>query len=109
VFKAFFGALGLLIALAIVSSLAKSQLGAIGQIGEITTRVLSPSASNGTTPAGHTSDAVRPRDMAAAAGSAAPTLPEQVQGVQKSAFEGAREALDRGDERYKRAESGTAR
>ena len=108
-FKAFFGVLGLLIALAVVSSLAKSQLGAIGQIGEMTRRVLNPSANGGTTPVARPTGEVRLGGVAATTSTGAPTVPEQAQGAQKSAFEGAREALDRGDERYKRAEAATGR
>jgi hypothetical protein len=78
-FKLIFGVLGLLIALAVVSSLMKSQLGVLGQIGQTTTQLRKPTASEASTP--------------------------QPQGAQKSMFERTDEAWQQSQQRYKRAES----
>jgi hypothetical protein len=108
-FKALFGVLGLLIAMAVVSSLAKTQLGAIGQIGQMTTRVLGSSGGDGAAAAGRTAGEVRLGGVAAIPGSATPTVPQQAQGMQQSVLEGTREALDQGEQRYKRAEAAIGR
>lgn len=104
-FKAFFGVLGLLIALAVVSSLAKSQLGAIGQIGQSATRLLSPSSNDDAAAAGRTAGEVRLGGVAATAGAGGSTVPQQGESVHKPVLEGARQALDQGEQRYQRAEA----
>ncbi len=45
--KAIFGLLGLLVVLAIVSSLAKTQLGALSQLGQSTTRAVNATTGSG--------------------------------------------------------------
>jgi hypothetical protein len=107
--KALFGLVGLLIALAIVSSLAKSQFGAIRQVGEMTTRLFGSSGSEGAASSGRASGEVRLGGVAAPPGAGASAAPQQGQGGQKSVFGGARDALDQGEERYKRAESSIGR
>ncbi|MGL6111983.1 MAG: hypothetical protein ACRC2B_17970 [Rubrivivax sp.] len=109
--KAIFGFLGLLIALAIVSSLAKTQLRAIGQVGQTTTRVHSPSAGESATPdsgagsmAGRAVGGARLDGFAATAGAEIPTVQQQVQGVQQSVIGRTNDALQQSDQRYKRAD-----
>lgn len=106
--KLTFGFLGLLIVLSIVSSLMKNQLGAIAQIGQITTRVASPSGTDGAAAGGDVANrAVGSRRLdgfAATAGGEAPTAQQQIQGVQKSVFAQQDEAMRKSVERYKRAE-----
>ena len=103
--KVTFGFLGLLIVLSIVSSLMKNQLGAIGQI---TTRVASPSGTDGSAAGGDVANrAVGTRRLdgfAATAGGEAPTAQQQIQGVQKSVFAQQDEAMRKSLDRYKRAE-----
>jgi hypothetical protein len=79
-FKLIFGVLGLLIALAVVSSLMKSQLGALGQIGQTPTQVRKASGGEASTP-------------------------QPSQAAQKSMFERTDEAWQQSQQRYKRAES----
>jgi hypothetical protein len=110
-FKLIFGVLGLLIALAIVSSLMKTQLGALGQIGQTTTRVhkaaggdaSSPNSSAGSV-AGRAVGGARLDGFAATAGAEAPTPQQQLQGVQKSVFGRTDEAWRQSEQRYKRAD-----
>ena len=109
-FKAIFGVLGLLIALAIVSSLAKTQLGALGQIGQSTTRVHSPSGndssaadSNSGSVAGRAVGGARLDGFGAAAGAEMPSAQQQIQGVQQSARDRTTEALQEGMQRNQRA------
>jgi len=106
-FKAIFGLLGLLIALAIVSSLAKTQLGAIGQIGQKATRVLSLSGGDGKTAddsVGRAVGGARLDGFAATAGAEAPSAQKQVQGVQQSVIGRTNDAWRQSEERYKRAD-----
>ena len=111
-FKAIFGVLGLLIVLAMVSSLAKTQLSAIGQIGQTTTRVHSPSgsdeaaASQGSTGsmAGRAVSGARLDGFAATAGAEMPTAQQQIQGVQKSVVDRTNNAWQQSEQRYKRAD-----
>jgi len=109
--KAIFGFLGLMIALAIVSSLAKTQLRAIGQVGQTTTRVHSPTAGESATPdsgagsmAGRAVGGARLDGFAATAGAEIPTVQQQVQGVQQSVIGRTNDALQQSDQRYKRAD-----
>jgi len=110
-FKAIFGVLGLLIALAIVSSLAKTQLAAIGQIGQTATRVLSPSAGDGKTAdtsvgrtAGRAVGGARLDGFAATAGADVPSPQQQMQGTQQSVIGRTDEAWRQSEQRYKRAD-----
>jgi hypothetical protein len=83
-FKAIFGFLGLLIALAIVIPLAKPYLVPIWQSGQATTRVISPT----------TTSAVKP--VAA--------QPASSSGAQKSVFGRTDDAWRKSKERYDRSE-----
>lgn len=110
-FKAIFGVLGLLIALAIVSSLAKTQLAAIGQIGETATRVLNPSGSGAKAAdpragraSGRAVGEARLDGLAATASSGAPTAQQQAQGADQSVFGRTNEAWRQSEQRYKRAD-----
>ncbi|MGL6113213.1 MAG: hypothetical protein ACRC2B_24235 [Rubrivivax sp.] len=110
-FKAIFGVLGLLIALAIVSSLAKTQLSAMGQIGQTTTRVKSPSGSAGTAEddsaasvAGRAVGGARLDGFAATAGAEMPNAQQQIQGVQQSVRDRTADALAQGAQRNQRAQ-----
>ena len=110
-FKAIFGILGLLIALAIVSSLAKTQLRAIGDFGQTTTRVHSPSVRDSTAPddsvgrtAGRAVGGARLDGFAATAGAEMPSAQAQIQGVQQSVFGRTNDALRQSEQRYKRTD-----
>ena len=110
-FKAIFGVLGLLIALAVVSSLAKNQLAALGQIGQTTTRVHGPSGSDDAAAqgsagsmAGRAVGGARLDGFAATAGAEMPTAQQQIQGVQKSVVERKNSAWQQSEQRYKRAD-----
>jgi hypothetical protein len=110
-FKLIFGVLGLLIALAIISSLMKTQLGALGQIGQTTTRVQKAAGGDGSSPtsgagsiAGRAVGGARLDGFAATAGAEAPTPQQQLQGVQKSVFDRTDEAWRQSEQRYKRAD-----
>ena len=106
--KAIFGFLGLLIVLSIVSSLLKNQLGALGQIGQITTRAQSAAGSDtaaaGSGVTGRAVGAQRLDGFAATAGAEVPTAQQQIQSVQKSVFAQQDEAMRKSVERNKRAE-----
>lgn len=109
--KAIFGFVGLLVALAIVSSLTKTQLSAIGQIGQTTTRVHSSASTDGTTvadPGGSTAGRAvgeaRLDGFAATAGAEIPTVQQQVQGVQQSVRNRTADALQQGMQRNQRAQ-----
>jgi hypothetical protein len=109
--KAIFGVVGLLIALAIVSSLAKTQLGALGQIGQTTTRVHGAAGSDSTTAegsvggtAGRAVGGARLDGFAATAGAEIPTVQQQVQGVQQSVRDRTADALQQGMQRNQRAQ-----
>jgi hypothetical protein len=110
-FRAIFGVLGLLIALAIVSSLAKTQLGAIGQIGQTTTRVHSTSDNdrsaadgNAGSVAGRAVGGARLDGFAATAGAEMPSAQQQIQGVQQSVRDRTADALQQGVQRNQRAQ-----
>ena len=110
-FKAIFGVLGLLIALAIVSSLAKTQIAAIGQIGQTATRVLNPSGGEGKTAddgvgrkAGRAVAGARLDGFAATAGAEVPSAQQQVQGTQQSVIGRTNDAWRQSEQRYKRAD-----
>ena len=106
--KVIFGFLGLLIVLSIVSSLLKSQLGSLGQIGQITTRVQSATGSDAATAgsgvAGRAVGGQRLDGFAATAGAEVPTAQQQIQSVQKSVFTQQDEALRKSVDRYKSAD-----
>ncbi len=107
--KIVFGLVGLVIVLAMVSSLAKTQLGAIGQIGQGAMRWLSPdtatdSAATVGSQAPKAVGAKRLDGFAATAGAEMPTVPQQAQGVQQSVFERTDSALQQSVQRYKRAD-----
>lgn len=107
--KAIFGFVGLLVALAIVSSLAKTQLGAIGQIGETTTRVHRSATSDSAdtsvnSMAGRAVGGARLDGFAATAGAEEPTVQQQVQGVQQSVRNRTADALQQGVQRNQRAQ-----
>jgi hypothetical protein len=109
--KAIFGLVGLLVVLAIVSSLAKTQLGAIGQIGQSTTRVHSPSVSDSATAdggvgsvAGRAVGGARLDGFAATAGAEIPTAQQQIQGVQQSVRSRTIDAVQQGMQRNQRAQ-----
>jgi len=109
--KVIFGFLGLLVVLAIVSSLAKTQLGAIGQIGQTTTRVLGPTGSDGSAAggsagsvAGKAVGGARLDGFAATAGAEMPTAQQQIQGVQQSVRDRTADALQQGVQRNQRAQ-----
>jgi hypothetical protein len=82
-FKAIFGLLGLLIALAVVAPLAKPYLGALWQSGQTTTRARSATAASADKPA-----AAQPASS----------------GAQKSVFGRTDDAWSKSKERYERAE-----
>jgi len=110
-FKAIFGVLGLLIALAIVSSMAKTQLGAIGQFGQAAMRVLSPSGGAGKTAddgagraAGRAVGAARLDGFAATAGAEMPNGQQDSQAAQQSVIGRTNEAWRQSEQRYKRAD-----
>jgi hypothetical protein len=109
--KAIFGFLGLLLVLVIVSSLAKTQLGAIGRIGQTTTRVQSPSSNNdaaagdsASSMAGRAVGGARLDGFAATAGAEVPTVQQQIQGVQQSVRDRTVDALQQGVQRNQRAQ-----
>lgn len=110
-FKAIFGVLGLLIALAIVSSLAKTHVGAIGQIGQAAMRVLSPSGGQGKAAddgvgraAGRAVGAARLDGFAATAGAEMPNAQQQDQATQQSVIGRTNDAWRQSEQRYKRAD-----
>lgn len=97
--KLIFGFLGLLVVLAIVSSLAKTQLGAIGQIGQTTTRLpAGADTGDGSTGsmAGRAVGGARLDGFAATAGAEMPTAQQQIQGVQQSVRNRTADALQKG-------------
>ena len=109
--RVIFGFLGLLVVLAIVSSLAKTQLGAIGQIGQTTTRMSSPPGSDGSAAdgsagsmAGRAVGGARLDGFAATAGAEMPTAQQQIQGVQQSVRDRTADALQQGVQRNQRAQ-----
>jgi hypothetical protein len=106
--RAIFGVLGLLIVLAIVGSLAKNQLAAIGQIGKTTTRVQSPtpveSSSNVGSMAGRAVGGARLDGFGATAGAEMPSAQAQIQGVQQSIRERTVDALQQGVQRSNNAQ-----
>lgn len=109
--KVIFGFLGLLVVLAIVSSLAKTQLGAIGQIGQTTTRVQGAAGSGGAAAegsagsmAGRAVGGARLDGFAATAGAEMPTAQQQIQGVQQSVRDRTTDALQQGMQRNQRAQ-----
>lgn len=105
--KVIFGFLGLLVVLAIVSSLAKTQLGAIGQIGQTTTRLpagadTGDGSSTGSM-AGRAVGGARLDGFAATAGAEMPTAQQQIQGVQQSVRNRTADALQKGAQSRERA------
>jgi hypothetical protein len=87
-FKAVFSILGFLIAVAVVSSLAKHHADAVGQIGHRAMSLLGLSDKNG-----------------APAGARMPSPKQQEQaGPEKSVFSRADDAWRRSEERYKRTD-----
>ena len=105
--RVIFGFLGLLVVLAIVSSLAKTQLGAIGQIGQTTTRMQSAPGSDGAAAgnmAGRAVGGARLDGFAATAGAEVPTAQQQIQGVQQSVRDRTVDALQQGMQRSQRAQ-----
>lgn len=105
--KVIFGFLGLLVVLAIVSSLAKTQLGAIGQIGQTATRLPDASAPAGDagtgSMAGRAVGGARLDGFAATAGAEMPTAQQQIQGVQQSVRDRTADALQKGAQARQRA------
>ena len=106
--KIIFGFLGLLVVLAIVSSLAKTQLGAIGQIGQTTTRVPAAAsddsgAGNAGSMAGRAVGGARLDGVAATAGAEMPTAQQQIRGVQQSVRDRTADALQKGAQSRERA------
>ena len=109
--KAIFGFLGVMIALAIVSSLAKTQLGALGQIGKIgqtTTRVLNPSSSESpnttSSMSGRAVGGARLDAFAVTAGAEIASGQQPAQGAQKSVVGRTDDAWRQSEQRYKRAD-----
>jgi hypothetical protein len=107
--KAIFGFLGLLLALAVVASLMKTQLGALGQIGQSTTRVQSsaatPDSTNGTgSMAGKAVGGARLDAFGATAGADMPSGQAAIQGVQNNVRDRTVDALQKGVERSNRAQ-----
>jgi hypothetical protein len=112
-FKAIFGVLGLLITLAVVSSLAKTQFGAIGQMlgGQTTTRVHSSSNNSGSSTdssagsvTGRAVGGARLDGFAATAGAEMPSAQQQIQGVQQSVRDRTATSLQQGVQRNQRAQ-----
>jgi len=110
--KAIFGFVGLLLVLAIVGSLAKTQLRALGQIGGATARVHGPSAQDGTAPDGGAGDGSSMAGRAvgehrldafgATAGAEMPSAQQQIRGVQQSVRDRTVDALKQGAQRDQR-------
>jgi hypothetical protein len=96
--------------LAIVGSLMKTQLGALGQLGQTTTRVKSPSAAAdaGTSPtgsmAGKAVGGARLDAFGATAGADMPSGQAAIQGVQNNVRDRTVDALQKGVERSNRAQ-----
>jgi hypothetical protein len=110
-FKAIYGVLAVLIALAIVSSLTKTQLGALWQTGQTTTRAHSSTGSNSATTnnsvgsmAGRAVGGARLDGFAATAGAEIPSAQPQTSGAQQSMFGRTDDAWRKSEERYKRAD-----
>jgi hypothetical protein len=110
-FKAIFGFVGILVVLAVVGSLMKNQLGALGMIGQATTRVHGPSpAGTGASPgevggmAGRAVGGARLDGFAATAGAEMPSAQAQIQGVQQSVRDRTAAALQQGVQRSQRAQ-----
>jgi hypothetical protein len=111
--KAIFGFLGLLIALAVIASLMKTQLGALGQLGQSTTRVqgsanstdssTSTSTSTGSM-AGKSVGGARLDAFGATAGADMPSGQAAIQGVQNNVRDRTVDALQKGVERSNRAQ-----
>jgi hypothetical protein len=109
--KAIFGFLGLLIALAVIASLMKTQLGALGQLGQSTTRVQgsanstdsSTSTSTGSM-AGKAVGGARLDAFGATAGADMPSGQAALQGVQNNVRDRTVDALQKGVERSNRAQ-----
>jgi hypothetical protein len=109
--KAIFGFLGLLIALAVIASLMKTQLGALGQLGQSTTRVQgsanstdsSTSTSTGSM-AGKAVGGARLDAFGATAGADMPSGQAAIQGVQNNVRDRTVDALQKGVERSNRAQ-----
>jgi hypothetical protein len=106
--RAIFGVLGLLIVLAIVGSLAKNQLSALGQLGQTTTRVHSPTppetSGNVGSMAGRAVGGARLDGFGATAGAEMPSAQAQIQGVQQSIRERTVDALQQGVQRSNNAQ-----
>jgi hypothetical protein len=107
--KAIFGFLGLLIALAVVASLMKTQLGALGQIGQSTTRVQSSATttdagSSTGSMAGKAVGGARLDAFGATAGADMPSGQAAIQGVQNNVRDRTVDALQKGVERSNRAQ-----
>lgn len=106
-----FGLLGLVVVLAIVASVGKSQLKALSQMGATTTRILPP-AVEGTTPGAPPG---APRDdgltvavpggmPGAAPAQAEGTVPMQAQAIQNRVRDAANAALQQGMDRNARSQ-----
>ena len=108
--KVIFGLLGLLIVLAIVSSLAKTQLGAIGQLGQTTTRAVNAQTGTSDSDAGSGVGAAAGKAVGGArldgfaatagVGAAGPdTAQAQIKGLQQSVRDRTNQALQQGANR----------
>jgi hypothetical protein len=109
--KAIFGFLGLLIALAVIASLMKTQLGALGQLGQSTTRVQSSANSTDSSTststgsmAGKAVGGARLDAFGATAGADMPSGQAALQGVQNNVRDRTVDALQKGVERSNRAQ-----
>jgi hypothetical protein len=106
--KAIFGFLGLLIALAVIASLMKTQLGALGQLGQSTTRVQSSTTTESTgstnSMAGKAVGGARLDAFGATAGADMPSGQAAIQGVQNNVRDRTVDALQKGVERSNKAQ-----
>jgi len=107
--KAIFGFLGLLIALAVVASLMKTQLGALGQLGGSTTRVQGSTAATDVSSstgsmAGKAVGGARLDAFGATAGAELPSGQAAIQGVQNNVRDRTVDALQKGVERSNKAQ-----
>jgi hypothetical protein len=109
-----FGVVSLLIVLAVVGTLAKKQLQALGQIGTTTTRVPADAEGKAVTEAvmGRARDGAAtvsvPRDMGGMAGAAPAvvegTVPMQAQAIQNNVRDATNAALQKGVDRSNNAQ-----
>lgn len=107
-----FGLMSLLIVLAIVGTLGKKQLQALGQIGATSTRVLpgqqTPASSDATPGAAHEGAATVAVPGGMAGATPAPlgeaTVPMQARAIQNQVRDAATQALQQGAERHQDAQ-----